>query len=241
MDYTYQDISKMIDHALLVPTTTVEDLEAGCRLALTYDVASVCIMPYYLSRCSELLAGSAVKSSTTIGFPHGANTTAIKVAEAQQAITDGCEELDVVVNISKVVSGDWDYVQAEISALVEIAHGAGRKIKIIFENCYLDDSQKIKLCEICSELNADWVKTSTGYGTNGATIDDLKLMRSHSPEHVQVKAAGGVKDMDMMLEVRSMGVSRVGSSRTVSILDDCRKRLNLEPLGTGTSASEGGY
>jgi deoxyribose-phosphate aldolase len=241
MDYTYQDISKMIDHALLVPTTTVEDLEAGCQLALTYDVASVCIMPFYLQRCSELLAGSTVMPSTTIGFPHGANTTSIKVAEAQQAIADGCQELDVVVNISKVVSGDWDYVKAEIAALVQVAHGADRKIKIIFENCYLEDPQKVKLCEICSELNADWVKTSTGYGTNGATVEDLKLMRASSADHIQVKAAGGVKNMDMMLEVRTIGVSRVGSSRTKSILDECRFRLDLEPFDRTPSVNAGSY
>lgn len=241
MDYTYHDISKMIDHALLVPTTTVEDLEAGCRLALTYDVASVCIMPYYLKRCSKLLAGSTVMASTTIGFPHGANTTAIKIAEARQALADGCQELDVVVNISKVVSGDWDYVRAELAALVEVAHQAGQKIKVIFENCYLNDAQKIRLCQICAELNADWVKTSTGYGTNGATIPDLKLMRANSPAHVQVKAAGGVKDMDMMLEVRAIGVSRVGSSRTKSILDECRTRLGLEPLSQVANSIEGSY
>lgn len=241
MDYTYHDISKMIDHALLVPTTTTEDLEAGCKLALAYDVASVCIMPYYLRRCSELLGGSTVMASTTIGFPHGANTTAIKVAEAQQAIDDGCQELDVVTNISKVVSGDWDYVRAELAALVEVAHDAGQKIKVIFENCYLNDAQKIQLCQICSEIGADWVKTSTGYGTHGATVEDLKLMRANSADVVQVKAAGGVKDMDMMLEVRTIGVSRVGSSRTQSILDECRVRLGLEPFGDVQGANEGSY
>jgi deoxyribose-phosphate aldolase len=241
MDYTYHDISKMIDHALLVPTTTTDDLEAGCKLALAYDVASVCIMPYYLRRCSERLAGSTVMASTTIGFPHGANTTAIKVAEAQQAIDDGCQELDVVTNISKVVSGDWDYVRAELAALVEVAHDAGQKIKVIFENCYLNNAQKIQLCQICSEIGADWVKTSTGYGTHGATIEDLKLMRANSADVVQVKAAGGVKDMDMMLEVRTIGVSRVGSSRTQSILDECRVRLGLEPLGDVQGANEGSY
>jgi len=166
MDFTYTDISKIIDHFLLNPTLTVDDLESGIELALAYDVASVCIMPYYLKRCAERLHSSTVKASTTIGFPHGGHTTAIRLAEAEQALADGCEELDMVVNISKVLSGDWKYViKYDINAVTEVAHAAGQKVKVIFENCYLNDHQKVCLCEICSELNADWVKTSTGYGT----------------------------------------------------------------------------
>ncbi len=225
MNYTYQDIAKMIDHSLLNPTLSADDLEAGCRVALDYDVASVCILPYYLRRCADLLQGSTVKASTTIGFPHGGHTTAIKQAEAKRAIDDGCEELDMVVNISQVLSGQWPYVQDDIATVIDVAHSAGQKVKVIFENCYLNDEQKIKLCEICSALNADWVKTSTGYGTGGATIDDLKLMVAHTPDHVQVKAAGGVRDMDKLLEVRALGVTRVGASRTVEMLDECKRRL----------------
>ena len=228
MDYTYGDVTKMIDHSLLNPVLTKDDLEAGIRVALDYDVASVCIMPYYLARCAELLAGTTVKASTTIGFPHGGNTTAVKVAEACQAIDDGGEELDTVANISKVLSGDWEYVHGDIGAVIQVAHDAGRKVKIIFENCYLTDEQKIRLCEICGELSADWVKTSTGYGTGGATTEDLKLMRSHSPEHVQVKAAGGIRDLDALLAVREIGVTRVGASRTADILDECKRRLEKE-------------
>ena len=225
MDHTYSQIAKMIDHSLLNPTLTESDLEAGCRLALRYDVASVCIMPYYLRRCADILAGSSVKASTTIGFPHGGHTTAIKIAEAEQALRDGGEELDMVVNISKVLSGDWDTVCADIRAVIDVTHAAGQKVKVIFENCYLTDAQKIKLCEICGELNADWVKTSTGYGTGGATHEDLKLMRLHSPSHVQVKAAGGVRTLDAMLAVRELGVTRCGATRTADILDECRKRF----------------
>lgn len=225
MDYTYEDIAKMIDHSLLNPVLSVDDLEKGCQLALDYDVASVCIMPYCLRRCAEILRGSTVKASTTIGFPHGGHTTAIKRAEAERALADGCEELDMVVNISKVLSGDWDYVREDIKSVIDPAHAAGQKVKVIFENCYLNDDQKTKLCEICSELNADWVKTSTGYGTGGATVEDLKLMIAHTPEHVQVKAAGGVRDLDGILEVRALGVTRVGASRTQDMLDECRKRL----------------
>lgn len=240
MNFAYLDIAKMIDHSLLNPTLTVSDLEAGCALAVEYQVASVCILPYYLQRCAELLKGSGVRASTTIGFPHGGQTTEIKRREAAQAIADGCEELDMVVNISQVLSGAWDYVAQDIRAVIEPAHAAERKVKVIFENCYLQDDQKIRLCQICGELNADWVKTSTGYGSGGATLADLQLMRKHAPPHVQVKAAGGVRDLDTLLQVRELGVTRVGASRTREMLDDCRHRLGL-PVDScpvaGTSAS----
>jgi deoxyribose-phosphate aldolase len=225
MDYTYGDMAKMIDHSLLNPTLTVDDLERGIQLALAYDVASVCIMPYYLRRCAEALRGSRVNASTTIGFPHGGHATAIKVAEARQALADGCRELDMVVNIGKVIGGDWGYVWAELQAVIDAAHAAGQKVKVIFENCYLNDAQKIRLCEICGELRADWVKTSTGYGTGGATMQDLALMRRHSPDYVQVKAAGGVRDLDALLQVRALGVTRVGATRTAAMLDECKRRL----------------
>ncbi len=225
MNYTYQDIAKMIDHSLLNPTLPERELEEGCRLALQYEVASVCIMPYYLQRCAEVLRGSTVKASTTIGFPHGGHTTAVKVAEAKQALTDGGQELDMVVNISKVLSGDWDYVRADLAAVIDVTHKKGQKVKVIFENCYLNTEQKIKLCEICGQLGADWVKTSTGYGTGGATIEDLKLMRQHAPAQVQVKAAGGVRDLDKLLEVRALGVTRAGATRTADILEECKRRL----------------
>lgn len=232
MTYTYQDIAKMIDHSLLNPTLTVDELDAGCRLARLYDVASVCILPFALNRCAEILKGSTVKASTTIGFPHGGHTTAIKAAEARQAVADGGEELDMVVNISQVLSENWHYVQRDIAAVIDVAHPAGAKVKVIFENSYLRDEHKIRLCSICGELRADWVKTSTGYGSGGATIEDLKLMRLHSPAGVQVKAAGGVRDLDKLLEVRALGVTRCGASRTKEMLDECRRRLNLAPLPT---------
>lgn len=225
MEFAYADIAKMIDHSLLHPALTTDELEAGCHLAREYDVASVCIMPYYLPRLCQLLGGSTVKASTTIGFPHGGHATATKCAEAEQALADGGQELDMVVNISKVLSGDWDYVRNEIRAIVEVTHGAGQKLKVIFENCYLDESQKLRLCDICGELGVDWVKTSTGYGPGGATLEDIRLMVQRVPPHVQVKAAGGIRDLDALLEVRRLGVTRVGASRTATILDECRKRL----------------
>jgi deoxyribose-phosphate aldolase len=227
MDYTYADVAKMIDHSLLNPTLTKADLEAGIALALEYDVASVCILPYYLRRCAEALKGSNVRASTTIGFPHGGHVTALKRAEAWRALDDGGEELDMVVNISSVLSGDWDYVREDIRAVTDAAHERGAKVKVIFENCYLAQEHKIRLCQICGEVRADWVKTSTGYGTGGATHDDLRLMRKHAPPHVQVKAAGGVRDLDALLAVRALGVTRCGATRTREMLDECRRRLGM--------------
>ncbi len=224
MDYSRQDISKMLDHSLLNPVMTTEDLEKGVQIALEYDAASVCILPYALAWCAGRLDGSAVKASTTIGFPHGGQATDIKLAETVRALDDGGEELDMVVNISKVLSGDWAYVEDEIETVTGVTHDAGQKVKVIFENCYLDDAQKVRLCEICGEIGVDWVKTSTGYGTGGATLEDLKLMREHSPAHVQVKAAGGVRDLDKLLEVRALGVTRAGCTRTAEIMEECKRR-----------------
>ena len=241
MDFTYEQMAKMIDHSLLNPNLAASDLEKGIGIARLYDVASVCIMPYYLRRCAGLLAGSGVKASTTIGFPNGGHTTAAKVFEAHQAVRDGGEELDVVVNISKVLSGDWDYVRDDIGAVLETAHAAGALVKVIFENALLQDEHKIRLCEICGELRADWVKTSTGYASGGATDADLILMRKHSPPHVQVKAAGGVRTLDRLLEVRALCVTRAGATQTVAMLNDCRQRLGLPPIEAEAPATVSGY
>ena len=230
MTYSYEQIAKMIDHSLLNPTLNENDLVTGILVGRAYDVGSICIMPSYLKLCAELLQDTTVNASTTIGFPHGGHTTSIKVQEAIRALEDGGQELDMVVNISKVLSLDWFYVKEDIKAVLEVTHGKGQKIKVIFENCYLEDEHKLKLCEICSDLGVDWVKTSTGYGTGGATDSDLILMRDNTPDTVQVKAAGGVRTLDRLLEVRAIGVTRVGASRTVTILDECRKRLKLEPI-----------
>jgi deoxyribose-phosphate aldolase len=224
MEYTFRDIAKMIDHALLNPSLTIDQLERGIQTALKFDVASVCIMPFYLKRCTQLLTGSNVIPGTTIGFPHGGQTTAAKIVEAKQALEHGGEELDMVVNISHAVSNSWDYVRADIRAIIDVTHDQGRKVKVIFENCYLNDAQKIRLCEICGELRADWVKTSTGFGPGGATIEDVTLMRKHSPPYVQIKAAGGIKNLNTILAFRAIGVSRIGCSRTVEILEECKRR-----------------
>jgi len=240
--FDYPSIAKMIDHSLLNPGLNTQDLEDGIALAIRYNVASVCILPYYLARCARLLAGTTVNASTTIGFPHGGHATAVKLAEARQALDDGGQELDVVINISKARSGDWQYVRDELSALAVNIHANGAKIKVIFENAYLDDDAKIRLCEICGEIGVDWVKTSTGYASSGATLSDLELMRIHSPAKVQIKAAGGIRDLDALLTVRDLGVTRVGATRTESMLEECRKRLGLDPISqTLATAAPAGY
>lgn len=230
MELTYESIAKRIDHSLLPPTLTDVDLDEGCRLAARYQVASVCIKPYYVSRAAELLHGTGVLVGTTVGFPHGANTTAIKVAEAERAMKDGATELDMVVNIGDVVGNNWDRVRSDVAAVTEAAHAGGSIVKVIFENCYLTDAQKIKLCEICGEVNADYVKTSTGFGTGGATHADLILMRKYAPAHVKLKAAGGVRDLDGAIAVAQLGCDRIGASKTAEILDAVIERLGLPPV-----------
>jgi deoxyribose-phosphate aldolase len=223
--YTFTEISKMIDHSLLQPTLTDAELEQGCRVALEYDVASICIKPYAVRPAAELLAGSDVAVGTVIGFPHGSHTTAIKEVEAEQAMDDGAKELDMVVNIGKVLSKDWRFVTEDIRAVVLVAHERRALVKVIFENCFLHAEHKEKLCQICADVGADYVKTSTGYGPSGAVDDDLRLMRRCSPPHVKVKAAGGVRTLERLLAVRALGVSRVGASATKAILDVCREQL----------------
>ncbi len=224
---TLAELAKMFDHSLLQPHLTDADLEKGCALAAEYRVASVCIKPYAVPLAAKLLAGSGVLVSTTIGFPHGGHLTKVKVFESVAAIDDGAVELDMVVNIGKVLSGDWAAVAADVAAVVDAAHTRRAKVKVIFENALLKDDHKKELCKICGDAGADWVKTSTGYAESGATIDDLKLMRAFSPPHVQVKAAGGVRSFDTLMAVREVGVTRVGATATKAILDDAKARLAL--------------
>ncbi|HWO08143.1 MAG TPA: deoxyribose-phosphate aldolase [Polyangiaceae bacterium] len=225
MDRDYLSVAKALDHALLKPTLTDAELAAGCQLAREHQVASVCIVPHALRRCAELLAGSGVEPSTTIGFPHGAAATRVKVVEAEQALADGGTELDMVVNIGKVLGGDRDYVRAEIGAVLAVTRGAGKKLKVIFENAYLGDGHKRMLCELCSELAVDWVKTSTGFGPSGANLDDLRLMREHTPPSVQVKASGGIRSLAQVRQILALGVSRIGTSSTSEILAELRSSL----------------
>lgn len=224
-DYTYRDIAKMLDHSLLQQVFTDADLEAGCQLAREYDVASVCIKPYYVKRAAQILAGSTVLVGTTIGFPHGGHVPEIKAIESERAIADGATELDMVVNIGKVLSKDWSYVASDIRAVVSVAKKHKALVKVIFENCFLQDEHKEKLCHICGDEGAEFVKTSTGYGSEGATDHDLQLMRRCAPPQVQVKAAGGVRTFERLLVVRGFGITRIGATATKVILDECKKSL----------------
>lgn len=224
MDYTCDDIAKMIDHSLLRPELTVEDIRKGCQIARKYKVATVCCAPCNVHAVMELLVGSSVKTTTVVGFPHGYNATATKVFEAEQAIKDGAVELDMVLNIGKLLSGDYEYVKEDIQAVVEAAHRRNVPVKVIFENYYLTDEQKKVACRLCEEAGADFVKTSTGFAGGGATLEDLQLMRDNVSEKVQVKAAGGVRDLDMALKVRQIGCTRFGATRTETIMEECYKR-----------------
>ncbi|MFT4031914.1 MAG: deoxyribose-phosphate aldolase [Siphonobacter sp.] len=231
------DLSKMIDHALLHPTLTDDELEAGCSLARQYNVASVCIKPYAVKQAAGLLEGSSVLVCTVIGFPHGSNTIEIKLAETLQACRDGATEIDMVVNIGKVLSEDWSYVTNEIQAIHEACRQNGAILKVIFENDFLSDPRFIiKLCEICTCLNVEFVKTSTGFGFvkssdgqynyQGATPFDLQIMLNHIAPTVLVKASGGIRTLAEVLEFRKIGVSRIGTSSTKAILDEAKKAFS---------------
>ncbi|MEK6481201.1 deoxyribose-phosphate aldolase [Catalinimonas sp. 4WD22] len=243
MDKT-TELAKMIDHSLLHPTMDDETLREGCLLAREYNVASVCIKPYAIPLAVEALKGSDVLVGTVIGFPQGNSSIEVKVFETEQACKAGAVEIDMVVNIGKVLGEDWDYVQKEIKAVCDTTHQHGAILKVIFENDFLpEDKFKIKLCEICSALKVDFVKTSTGYGFvkgndgkysyQGATEHDLKLMRQHTAEGIQVKAAGGVRSLDDLLKVKALGVTRIGATATAAMLDDARNRF-----GEGSTSSE---
>ena len=237
MDESYGSIAKRIDHALLSPTLTDAEMDAGCRLAARYGVASVCIKPHAVALAAELLRGTGVEVGTTIGFPHGGQATEVKLFEAQRAIFSGATELDMVVNIGQVRSCHWDDVQTEIAVIANHAHDHGAIIKVIFENCYLDQAQIARLCKICGEVKADYAKTSTGFGTGGATIEDLELMKRSIPDPVKLKAAGGIRDLDALLRMVELGCDRVGLSQTAAVLDEFARRLGLHPIGAQEAIS----
>ncbi|MDP2896748.1 MAG: deoxyribose-phosphate aldolase [bacterium] len=229
MNARYEDIAGMIDHSLLHPTLTDAQMEEGCLLARRLKVASVCVKPCFVSRARELLKGSEVRVGTVIGFPHGGHATETKRQEALDACRNGAVELDMVVNIGKVLSEDWDNVKADIAAVQEVASDHGAIVKVIFENCYLQDPHKIELCEICSDLAVAFVKTSTGFGTSGATDEDIMLMRKHCPPTVQIKAAGGIRSLGRALRVRELGCTRFGATATAQILDELKATLGEHP------------
>lgn len=219
----HQEIARLIDHALLSPNQTAATVSEGCRQALVWGVAAVCVTPCYVAACADILQGSPVATCSVIGFPHGAQTPSVKLYEARQALADGATELDMVINISAAVSEDFAYVTSEIRSVLEAAHGEGGKLKVIFENCYLTDIHKIRLCEICVELGVDWAKTSTGFGTTGATVKDVTLMVHRCAPAVQVKASGGIRDLHTLLTYRQLGCTRIGCSRTAEVLAECAR------------------
>jgi deoxyribose-phosphate aldolase len=221
---TYTQLAKVIDHSLLRPELTEQDVIEGCQLAAKYHTATVCVKPCHVKLAAEVLAGSDVLVSTVIGFPHGSNLTVIKVAEANAAMDDGAVELDMVLNIGQLRSGKLDEVQADVKAVCDAAHARGVTVKVIFENAYLTDEQKIQACKLCEAAGADWVKTSTGFAPSGATLEDLRLMRANVSERVQVKAAGGVRTLDALLAVIDAGVTRCGATATAAILDEFASR-----------------
>ena len=221
---TERDIAKTIDHSLLRPELDDAFIEDGCRLAARYDVASVCVRPVDVVRAAELLRGTDVAVGTTIGFPHGNHATEVKALEAKRALSDGATELDMVLKIGALKSGRDEDVRADIRAVVEVGHGAGAIVKVIFENAYLTDDEKIRACRLTEAAGADFVKTSTGFGPGGATHDDLRLMRANTSPHIQVKAAGGVRTLDALLDVMALGVTRIGATATETIIEDFRAR-----------------
>lgn len=248
MKYTYEELAQMVDHSLLHPTMTDEELEEGCRVAREYGVASVCVKPYYVRRAAELLRGSGVAVGAVVGFPHGGNATEVKRYETEIACRDGAAEIDMVINIGKALSGDWEYVGRDIQAVCDEAHRRNAKVKVIVENDYLanggaglsSEALKRRLCQAAEQAGADWVKTSTGYGFvkgadgkysyKGATEADLKLMRASVSARVQVKAAGGVRDLDGLIRVRELGATRCGASATAAILGEYKKRAAAERI-----------
>ncbi len=257
MKYTYEQLARMIDHSLLHPTMTDQELDDGCKLAAKYQVASVCIKPYAVKRAVELLRGSGVLVGAVIGFPHGNSCTESKRYETELACRDGAAEIDMVINIGKALSGDWAYVEEDVKAVCDEAHRHGAKVKVIFENDYLtkggaglgSDEFKVRLCQLSERAGVDWVKTSSGYGFvkqadgsynyKGATEHDLALMRANVSAQVQVKAAGGVRDLDGLIKVRDLGGSRCGATATAAMMDDYRRRETAERAGQGTQAGGG--
>lgn len=264
MKYTYAELAGMIDHSLLQPAMSDQELEDGCRLAAKYAVASVCVKPYFVKRAAELLRDSGVLVGAVIGFPHGNSATESKRYETELACRDGAVEIDMVLNLGKAMSADWSYVEQDIRAVCDEAHRRGAKVKVILETDFLanggaglgSDDLKRKLCQLCESAGADWVKTSTGYGFvkqpnggynyQGATEHDLALMRAAVSSRVQVKAAGGVRDLDALIRVRDLGASRCGASATAAMLDEYRRREAAEKSGgqvesRPASIGTGGY
>ena len=259
MNFNYDEIAGMIDHALLHPRLSEKELASGCQLADSYAVSTVCVKPCDVKWAVQFLKGSKTKVCTVIGFPHGVNLTQIKIKETELACEQGATEVDMVLNTGRAISEDWKYVEADIRAVGDAAHSRNAKLKVIFENDFLSqggvrlnsEELKKKLCQICGNAGADWVKTSTGFGyapqsdgtmaTLGATVEDVSLMAQSCPPGIEVKAAGGVKNLSTLLEMRKVGATRIGTSSTEIILNECRVRLGMPALPPNSKPTSLGY
>lgn len=218
--YTLEQVAKTIDHSILKPDFTYTDVAAGVELALKYNTASYCIRPMDVAAAAKALAGSTVNVCTVIGFPHGSTTTATKVFETQDAISNGATEIDMVMNVSAMLSGDFDYVEQDIRAVVEAAHPKGASVKVIFETAFLNDEQIIKACELTEKAGADYVKTSTGFASEGATTHNVALMKKTVGDRLKVKSSGGVRTLDQLIDYMDLGVTRSGCSATAQVLEE---------------------
>lgn len=239
---TASQIAGMIDHAILTPNSKLEEVEAASRLCARYQTASICVRPSDVPVAAAILSGSPVKVCTVLGFPHGTTSTAAKVAEAEQAFSDGCQEVDMVLNIGRLLSGDHEYVEKDIAAVTAVARRTGMLVKVIFETFYLDKAQKIAACSICTRVGVDFVKTSTGFAGGGATVDDIWLMRTSCPEHIGIKASGGVRDLDAALAVIACGATRIGTSSTEKIIQEAQIREangELKPMALSAALARG--
>lgn len=218
--YTLEQVAKTIDHSILKPDFTYADVAAGAELALKYNTASYCIRPMDVAAAAKALAGSSVNVCTVIGFPHGSTTTATKVFETIDAIGNGAVEIDMVINVSALLSGDYDFVEQDIRAVVDAAHAKGASVKVIFETAFLNDSQIVKACELTEHAGADYVKTSTGFAREGATTHNVALMKQTVGDRLKVKSSGGVRTLDQLIDYMDLGVTRSGCSATGQVLEE---------------------
>ena len=218
--YTLEQVAKTIDHSILKPDFTYADFEAGAALALKFNTASYCIRPMDVAVAAKALAGSTVNVCTVIGFPHGSSTSAVKAFETADAIKNGAVEIDMVINVSALLSGDYDFVEQDIRGVVEVAHAAGASVKVIFETAFLNDEQIVKACELTERAGADYVKTSTGFASEGATLHNVKLMKATVGDRLKVKSSGGVRTLDQLIDYMDAGVTRSGCSATAQVLEE---------------------
>jgi deoxyribose-phosphate aldolase len=217
--YTLEQIAKTIDHSILKPDATRQDVVAGAELAKKYGTASYCIRPMDVSLASKILAGSGVSVCTVIGFPHGSTTSATKAFETKEAIANGANEIDMVLNISALLSGDYDLVEFDIKSVVDAA-ASKATVKVILETAYLNEQQIVKACELSEAAGAQYVKTSTGFAHEGATLHNVDLMKKTVADRLMVKASGGVKTLDQLIDFMNLGVKRSGCSATASVVDE---------------------